>query len=1512
MRSLRLTILIQVISFQLLFGQVLAETGNLSRLDPVIPNQTLIGSKLVNDLIEFKFALVGGEKASECEQEAVSSVVEDSTEESSVLWAPYLQSISKMTKGTQEAAPQEAPCKPERVQGHLDTIVEKIIKAEEDNKGELRKITVTLKDMKASSFQVHASKLFEEVKTFIRNKHYSVNERRIVLLQFLENVSLPMRDYYIAIESYLETKLESTTIFYEHLLPSVPSDLLEGADATTFESSLIEGLTPSVSPFFLKLTKPLLFGDTTLEYNQAKILQRDSIAILKAPTTLNYVRSLKWMSIQMMTEQMQMYDSMNGDVKDIEIPVSCQTPSNGNLDASFKSSYTKENGDEILDNTLINHKLTIAFFKDEDIIINDEDTDFIDHYLHNVDRNPMTEGYSGILPFENYRAAKQGLEEVEAKYMTPDIDDMTHYQTIVDLRLNGALATFSSRRSYAFGLLDFEDRHYSGHQLFESIFSLPAMGTTYSYKDASGTEATIKTSETNLSLYMAELMQRHKVSSWLDLISDDMKGYLESNEIRVNFPSMFSSAFRKQWALTELENWFVANINKPDSHYETSGITKICSSGRTRGVEFCSNLDKKVMYQSIINYLQSTKNADEFIPTRALSNEKHLMSYKVLSLIWKHLADNHQYTKNFSVAYTNEYDYLLDQFSFYNPWARARLSYLLALDELGAIKEGTLPSYSQITEGERSGAQTYFLKASGSAKKLIRRLSTAARKMGVNTVLHPAYGNYILSKDEKRHVWKESLKGGSELFGEQDEKGDYLYQKLDATSAKTFLSESDVNDFVKSNLENDSLDERSQENIGLITSSEFGQKGEFLRSIYNAKGDLEKQVKLYTDFGKQFGFDSEFSAKQNFLVLDNVLKTEVYKSLIRKGARERREKIAGALDSLCSLQADDFDSLKAIYFTTVKQQSALNSLRGGSPIPADVLKKIEAKLNGVSLEERSELKIGLMLMGASIGAMVLAGSCVATLGATCVAAMGLAGSAMTLQVGLAKKQYRRKVSTDEYVIHMEELEELGFTDRDSVKEIQRSWFWTGFEAVSVIPLMGLVGRSVKLGSKVTLASVASATRSSGARLAGVKEASSTAVKEIETNFARVVLELDGTLKQTGDFVKSLDALATQTMRGAVRVTTNNVNKARELSLIHLRGIISTKSYVEAIEALIVQSKNAVGSTVVVPFKYASNVVVKESVEQINSQTAKVVSAYLGNNPRAMEYLLGSYVKKLPKAQKAMEIVNNTNLNGLRTALPWARNGIRKLRFAHLNEYSEAISRLHSGIGRVVSQGGSFEKYILDNVDELTDIFMKIPMRKRELPYMALVQGGFHVGRGSVSATSPILQRLTQTMANGLVLRKIFNARSTLVYQSKKAAARTQLGLTGYVSTHSTFEVFQGFQAGVSHLMKSSESGAADQIAAQYSELQESIVSIITKETNFKDGKEVRRLLFNGETIEDMAQARALWNSVNAEKLLGIDEISGLAHRIVQEGFETSNEFERYLSALRIEVLKRDAGSIEIM
>lgn len=1498
MKNLKLTILIQLVSFQLLFGQVIAETENLSRFDPAIPSQTVIGTKLVSDLIDFKFALVGGEKESECEQKAVSSVVESKSEEEAVFWGPYLQSISKVTKGTQEKKVEKATCKPERVNGHLDTIVEKIIKAEEDNKGELRKITVTLKDMKASTFQVHASKLFQEVKTFINNKHYSVNEKRIVILQFLENVSLPMRDYYIAIESYLETKLESTTIFYEHLLPSIPSELLEGTGAKTFESYLIEGVTPSVSPFFLKLNKPLLFGDTTLEYDQAKILQRDAIAILKAPTTLNYVRSLKWMSVQMMTQQMQIYDAMNGDIKDIEIPSSCQTPSNGNLEASFKSSYTKENGDEILDNILLNHKLTIS----------EDDTDFLDYYLYNVDRNPMKEGYSGIMPFENYRAAKQGLEEVEARYMIPDIDDMTHYQAIVDLRLNGALASFSSQRAYVFGLIDFEDRHYSGRELFESIFSTPAMGKTYSYKDNTGNDVIIETSKrNNLSLYMVQLMQRHKVSNWFELISDDMKGYLESNEIRVKFPSMFSSAFRKQWALSQLEKWFTININKPDSAYETNGIAKICASGKNRGVEFCNRLEKKAMYQNIINYLQSTKNADQFIPTRALSNEKHLMSYKVLSLIWKHLADSHQYTKNFSVAYTNEYDYLLDQFDFYNPWARARLSYLLALDELGAIKEGVLPSYSEITEGEKSSAQTYFSKATGSAEKLIKRISKAARKMGINTVLHPAYGNYILSKDEKRHIWNEALKNGSILFGEQDDKGDYLYQKLDAASAKTFLSEEDVHDFFKNTLKNDSLDERSKENISVKARSEFGQKGEYLRKIYNAKGDEKKQMELYTKFGNEFGFDSQFSVKQNFLVLDNVIKTQIYKSLIRKGARDRKEKLISSLDSLCSLQADDFDSLKAIYFATVKQQSALNSLRGGSPIPEDVLKKIEEKLSGVSLEERSELKIGLMLMGASIGAMVLAGSCVATLGATCVAAMGLAGTAMTLQVDLAKKQYKRKVNSDDYVESMKELKALGFTDSDSIDEIQRSWFWTAFETASVIPLMGLVGRSVKLGSKVTMASIASATRSSGARIAGVKEASATAVQEIETNYARVVLELDSSLKQTGEFVQSLDALATQTMRKTVRVTSENVDKARELSRLHQRGVISSTTYANAIEKLMVKSARAVDGTVVVPFKYASNVIVKESVEQINAQTAKVVSAYLGNNPRAMEYLLGSYAKKLPKARKAMEIVSNTKLNGIRTALPWARNGIRKLRFAHLDEYSEAITRLHFEIGKTIKQGADFEKFILDNVDELTDIFMKIPMRKRELPYMALVQGGFHVGRGSVSIT-----RLAQTMANGLVLRKIFNARSTLVYQSKKSAARAQLGLTGYVSTHSTFEVFQGFQAGVSHLVKSSDNSTAKQVMSQYNNLQESIVGVITKETNFKDAAEIRRVIFNGKTIEDMAHARALWNSVHAEKLLGIDEMSGLAHRIVQEGFETSNEFERFLSALRIQIIKRDAGNIEIL
>jgi len=1487
MKNIKKAIHIQILCFQLLFGQSLMANNYEYEVASGLYKSNF--KSLSAKLSEFKFALVGGEKAKECEKKAI----EDTKKATDESFGDFLAKIPVVTKGSTEEVGQEE-CKPERIAGHLDSIVEKIIQSEENNKGVAKVAKVTADDLQALEFQRKASSLKFDIMEFARNKNFTTNERRLILLNYLNDVALPIRDYFIATESYLEKYTKDISSFINIALPSIPSDLLEGDDAKTFVSQIEVGLNPSVSPFHLKLEMPLLFGEPKVVYDQAKILGRDSLSILKAPTSLNYVKALKWMTIQMMITQKKSYNAMNNDFSDIEVPNSCQTKDNGRLSAIIKNEYTPAQANEILDNILINQKM----------VISEDNSDFIEFYLHSVDRNPMVEGYSGLMPFENYRHARQGVDKVEHSYLIPDIDDRSHYQMIVDLRMNKALSHFENSRSWLFGLINLEDHHYSGSSLFESFFTIPQAGESYNFEDEKGERVEIPTA--GLSIYMAKLMRRHKVIDWIDLVGKDLEGFLKSQNITVDFPSLYSSSIRKQWALRELNKWFSGSKERGLSGTEELILKKVCGYGKSRGVSFCRDLDAKKIASHLVDYLNSLRSGDDYIPTRIMDNEKHLVRYQLLSQIWNRLVEASGAAKVFKPAFTNEYDYLLDQFEYENPWARARLSYLLALDELGAIREGKIPEFSMLSSAEKSLIKSDLGSLERPSKSLVRRLHKAAHSVGINNTLHPAYGNYILKKDEKEYVWNESLKKTSELFRIKDRDGRELYQKLDKISAQTFLKRSQIDTFMQNVFGESQLDDQSQEIIEAILESEIGEKAQVMIELYNQKGNPEKQAEIYESFVMENGLDQNFTPKVNFLMLDNLIKGEVYKSFLRAGAKIRSQGLLNGLETLCGMKTETFEDIKALYFSTVKQQNALNSVAGGkSPVSQEALQKIEAQVTGMSHDEKKDMKRGLGLMAAAIGTMALAGSCVATAGLTCALALGLGSVTMGTQVMFAKRELKRKLKGDELTLAMEKLKDFGLTDSSSIDELRRGWGWFVFESISVIPLSSLLARSAKLTANMLTSSRVALTRNAGGRWKAFKKTAQSVVTETDVNTSTLVLGFEGYGKQAVNFAKGLKSNLTQNSVMSLKENRRNVARVERLKRLHKARLISTTSYTRAIEKIMKSSQPSNLKGANTSKNYVSGTTVKYTTKEVNEQTAKVVSEYLGGSSKAMQYLLKTYKKRLPKATAGMEKVRSrSEIRFLRSPFKKMGNFIGEMRFKHLDEYKKTIIRLSKEIDSVVKNGGDLSEYILKNVDDLTDVFMQIPMRKRELPYMFLFQGGFHVGKSGAT-----LSNSAYKMTNGLVMKKFFTARSTLVYEAAKSKARTDLGLAAGVSTYSSFEVFESFVQSVSKSLKSADSEAIESTRKEFeNQISEKIASV-KPEVGLD---EIKRVLFTPKNLQDKASAEVLWNSVKSEELLGLDVIQKQAHRIVQESYNTANEFERFLSALKVIVLERNAGKIEIM
>ena len=79
-------------------------------------------------------------------------------------------------------------------------------------------------------------------------------------------------------------------------------------------------------------------------------------------------------------------------------------------------------------------------------------------------------------------------------------------------------------------------------------------------------------------------------------------------------------------------------------------------------------------------------------------------------------------------------------------------------------------------------------------------------------------------------------------------------------------------------------------------------------------------------------------------------------------------------------------------------------------------------------------------------------------------------------------------------------------------------------------------------------------------------------------------------------------------------------------------------------------------------------------------------------------------------------------------------------------------------------------------------------------------------------------------------------------------------------------------------------------------------------------KTFKELLMNPTNLKDKATAEAIWESVPADELMGMKEVGAFAHKAVQElsKYSDIDSFERYVGALKVLTINRNAAVLEIM
>lgn len=1430
---------------------------------------------------------------------------------------------------TKEEEANSDECLPKKTPGLLDKLAEEVMQYERD---ERRRPTLRLDDKELRSIHQEAEFIQREMRKWLVDRDADEEELREMLVSYLGSVVLPMRDLVVVRRAYFPGEYDGV-FFYQSLLPEFPTRLfptddLEGRDRLKL------GPNPSVDPYHFAIVDRA-FGRSQIQIDENTILSRDVMTLMKSPSTLNYVRSLKLMTLHMMMSQLYVYESMQDrGAKEIEVPRSCQNHFNGDLPSKMRFSFVEGQGEEFLDNMLSNHGLTFS----------PSNYQFIEYYMENAAKNPLTSGYSGLMPFEEVLYAKKGMEKSSLR---PDIDDMTHFERVLQIKLPEAMDEFHGSTFSWFGLRDSREYTYNGKQLFEKIVSDPSPYELYEVEVA-GEKIPLEPQRQNLSLYLVELMQKKGATHYQEIISKDLETKLKSTKITHSLPSLYGASVWRQWGLRQLvdalkngtgpaferivKDRCAAVVNMSQYHMPTQNEIAL-ESAKSKA---CVRNDVSKTVEKLLAYLSDFDGQDEYIPLRRLEESKLAAVYPFLSSLWSALATQ---TDLIPEAKTNEYDFIVSQMEALNPWAKLRLSYLVAREELDAYRKGYEPQYNLIRTG-RGTRNTYasrnqcFYKTTDT---IIEKFDDAAKTLGLTRRLSPSYGNGVLSSSQKEGLWQNILQtadeGNSQLFSVK--KGDTdLYTKLQDVSYQTLLNRDTLEEFVDKN--GHDLDDKAQKQIDDVLETDEAKIGEFFLRLYALKGKPEEQKQLFADFSSVEGIDNSFMAKLNFLSLDNELKRPIFKSMIREASLIRAAEVKKRMEEFCKMEPNKHEDMKALFYATTKAQNQVNAMAGLPGVPENVLDKI----NSMSDEEWKDLWLGLGAGLLGMAAILIGAACTGVTGGLCaplgVAMIAAGTSAMAMQVTLITREYARKKDADEYQRQIKLMEELGFADYGSNDAVSRSWAWTTIEAISVFPLIGIVGRSVGLGSKLVLTSAKHIVRGTGK--VAFRQAAKTAVQETDVRLARYVLGFgrlkDAGLRSIDELVESggkeLSAMTDDLLKQGVSPAKlkEGIEEVRKITFLHRKGRISASLMAKKIGDIMSKFRSMLGQGLEAVDSSLGRVVVSETKGQIDKQAANMVSKYFGHNPNALLGLIKSYSgKRLDKAVASMAKIEAGK--GIFARIPLVGkmvNGIKKMRVAHLAANADRIKALEAGLEQVVKNGGDLERFILNNMDDLTEVFIKVPMRKRELPYLFFLEGGYHYLMPYVTRRLPFIG----AVSDGMIMKQLFNARARLVYESLRAEARVALGVAPYVAAETTMGVFRGFEHAVAQAVEAAPAAQAKKMVDELDVVKGKVIETLQEKLReggirshkFRhqlsaattlDAQNLKRIVFAPANVDEEALGSVLWEALKTEEIFKLNELGEIAHKVVQQlaNYNNADDFDRYLSALKVLTIKRDPGVVQI-
>lgn len=1359
------------------------------------------------------------------------------------------------------------------------------------------------------------------VEEFLRSDE-SDEDKEEVVLNYISSISVSLRDLYVVLRPFSSL----ANMFKDYMLLNISSDLFE--EGTDAYDQLQLGLNPSQDPYFITVKNN--GNNLVLAFDEHSMIKRDIQTIAQFPMAKNYLYALRMMTVQMMTSQIKTYDVISGNVnRVIDMPKSCVTNNaNGVWPAKINLEIREDIGNGYLDAVLENHGLTYNF--NNDLVLN--------YYIEESNVDPLKDALYGAVEFNNYTNAKKNAagNSLYTPYLKPVLDDTTAYSKFIEEKLMEARSVYYYKTGGGRASKS-RQMQYKDNELLNEIVSEES---PYSFLEInkSGVKSEIRPFTLNASKYLSHKLSELNADKIADIIDLDTKKTLQNNKIKIELPSLYSPSVYRNWGLKTISKVVEGLKNNNDINSPVvKSLVNVCAITYS---QFCAVNKNKDLYKKLSEYLDSLNIDGRLLPLAKLNEKGIEKNYKLLYYLWNELRDRHNLIPE---ALTNEYDYILDQMNVLNPIARARLGYLLARQELVSLKTGKALTYTKTARGSRVSQE--YLCHQNNINGQIERLDKSAGTLMLNKVLRPFFLSTYISNDEATKLWNKVLEtvnsNSSQLFTAKiNEK--QIYDYIESISLKKTLNREDTNNVVDSILDGKMFDE-TQDAIDEANDSQEVDRIAFFQGLMKEKNH-EKRLAMYLDRAREFGINDEVSLKEQILSVDLSFKRLLYRDVMKRAAIERRAQTLKKLDAFCKLNEDDHDSLKENFFSTMKVQDGLNQMIGLQGAPRELMDK----LNSMTDQEliNTGLGVGGFLLG--MAGVMLAGSCAVLTGGLCgLAVAGLVTAGMGAQTYVFVSEVEMKQRANQSVDYVNEMSDLGYSELGASDNVSRSWAWAVIEGVSIIPLVGLFSRGVSMGAKMTKESLKTIVLNSGKsnfsnvfKFAG--KSARTVVDEADVGLAKVVLGFTSysdelklllagkNLDQAADAMKAANLTAEQASKVQTRIA--------RIRKLHTAGKISTKKMSELtkrvfaeIQELAIKNNNGI-------YKYTSDVVTDMSFKSIDNQMAKTVSKYFGGNPMEMRSFMGSYIKKFmprktltgaakaSKAQVAKEGYEAAKEGKYLFGTNWMRQAWYENTY-NLAKNEESFLRIYDELLKLPK--GEFESYIAKNADQLTDMFVKAPLRKRDLPYL-FIQGGPHLGGLLNGRRIPGLQEIGEAV----VVRKIFNARARLIAESAKAQAREVLGTSSALAADTLSGIFKSFYT-VSResALKASSTAAGKKTLEELALVRKAVldsmfeglsnnpkmIDLLKKEgvNIFVDNKInkglLNKLLYENADIKAEVYADMLWGLVDAEKLYKLKEFEFIAYKVMRETVQDQSltGIQKYLAMAKILLVRDNLGVVEL-